>query len=62
MVERILAGTGLPPECLELEITESFIVKGDEAFGFIADLQSLGIQLSVDDFGTGYSSLMYLKR
>ncbi|MDG4607149.1 MAG: PAS domain S-box protein, partial [Candidatus Contendobacter sp.] len=61
MVERILAGTGLPPECLELEITESFIVKGDEAFGFIADLQSLGIQLSVDDFGTGYSSLMYLK-
>lgn len=62
LVEKILAGTGLPPECLELEITESFIVKADEAFGFVADLRSLGIHLSVDDFGTGYSSLMYLKK
>ena len=62
LVEKILAGTGLPPECLELEITESFIVKADEAFSFVADLRALGIHLSVDDFGTGYSSLMYLKR
>ncbi|MCC9000874.1 MAG: PAS domain S-box protein [Candidatus Contendobacter sp.] len=61
LVKKILTATGLPPECLELEITESFIVKADEALRFIADLQALGIQLSVDDFGTGYSSLMYLK-
>ncbi|MBK8751457.1 MAG: PAS domain S-box protein [Candidatus Competibacteraceae bacterium] len=61
LVEKILTATGLPPECLELEITESFVVNADDAFGFIAELKALGISLSVDDFGTGYSSLMYLK-
>ncbi|MCP5157931.1 MAG: EAL domain-containing protein [Gammaproteobacteria bacterium] len=58
----ILAKAGLPPECLEMEITESFIVEAEEAFRFLKALRALGVQLSIDDFGTGYSSLMYLKR
>lgn len=62
LVEKILAGTALSPECLELEITESFIVKAEEAIKFLSSLRTLGIHLSVDDFGTGYSSLMYLKQ
>ena len=55
--------SGLPPEHLELEVTESFIMS--EAGGAIETLEGLrdlGVSLSVDDFGTGYSSLAYLKR
>ncbi len=62
LVKKILSGTGLSPESLELEITESFIVKAEEAITFLSHLHALGIYLSVDDFGTGYSSLMYLKQ
>lgn len=62
LVSRVLAETGLPAHCLEMEITESFIAKGDEAIRFVKELRSLGVPLSVDDFGTGYSSLAYLKR
>ena len=61
-IERLLAETGVPPDCLEIEITESFIVKAEEGLGFLENLRAFGIHLSVDDFGTGYSSLMYLKR
>ena len=45
-----------------MEITESFIIKAEDAFRFLEDLRALGVHLAVDDFGTGYSSLMYLKR
>ena len=62
LVETVLAETGLPPDCLEMEITESFIIKAEDAFRFLGDLRALGVHLAVDDFGTGYSSLMYLKR
>ncbi len=62
LIEAVLAENGLPPECLEMEITESFIIKAEDAFRFLDDLHALGIHLAVDDFGTGYSSLMYLKR
>ena len=61
-VGRVLAETGLPPACLELEVTESFIMGHAEgAIGLLHDLKALGVEIAIDDFGTGYSSLSYLK-
>lgn len=63
MVRRILDQTGLAPERLGLEITESTMMKSDKrTHQALAQLKSLGIALSIDDFGTGHSSLAYLKR
>nr|WP_320048485.1 EAL domain-containing protein [uncultured Desulfuromonas sp.] len=63
MVRRILKETGLNPEYLDLEITESIIMNDvDGAVERLVELHDLGIQLSIDDFGTGYSSLAYLKK
>ncbi len=62
-VARTLQETGLPPECLELELTESLIAQDIERVTqTIYQLKEIGIKLSIDDFGTGYSSLSYLKR
>ena len=61
-VARALNDSGLPPESLELELTESILVlDADEALQRLRELARLGVQLSIDDFGTGYSSLSYLK-
>jgi len=60
-VRLILAGTGLEPRYLEMEITENVAMK-DEQLDVLRELRNLGISLSVDDFGTQYSSLSYLKR
>ncbi len=61
-VAGVLQETGLPPEQLELEITESTLMKDEEAaIELLRELQSMGIGLSLDDFGTGYSSLSYLR-
>lgn len=61
-VAEILGETGFNPNCLELELTESAIMKNPEvATEVLREMKSMGIQMSIDDFGTGYSSLSYLK-
>lgn len=63
VVTRALAMHGVPPACLELELTESMLM--DDPVRTIETLQALkhlGVQLSLDDFGTGYSSFAYLSR
>ena len=62
-VRQILAETGLPPHHLELEITETFVMKeAERAIGLLNAIRELGVTLAIDDFGTGYSSLACLKR
>lgn len=62
-IESILAAAGLLPAALELEVTESMVMKStDQAVVTLQRLRTLGVHIAVDDFGTGYSSLSYLKR
>jgi len=62
VVADILRETGLAPERLQLEVTESVIMNTGDALGYINDLHAIGVGLAIDDFGTGYSSLAYLKQ
>ena len=62
-VMNALDETGLSPELLELEITESIMMEHlDATLDILGKLKKVGVRFSVDDFGTGYSSLSYLKR
>ena len=62
LVGRILQETGLPAARLELEITESLLLKDvDENLNILQEMKNLGVRISMDDFGTGYSSLMNLR-
>jgi diguanylate cyclase (GGDEF)-like protein/PAS domain S-box-containing protein len=63
IVERVLKDSGLSPEKLELELTESVVMQGAEpALGKLRQLDALGVKVAIDDFGTGYSSLSYLRQ
>ena len=63
LVRETLRKTGLPPQLLELEITESSIIENvDETVSKLHQLKALGVSIAIDDFGTGYSSLSYLKQ
>ncbi|MFL9671911.1 MULTISPECIES: putative bifunctional diguanylate cyclase/phosphodiesterase [Pseudomonas] len=59
----ILKQTGLPPNQLELEITESVLMQNvDDTVDILNRIKAMGVRLALDDFGTGYSSLSYLRR
>ncbi len=61
-VTSVLDRTGLPPNRLQLEITESALMStADEPVQALRDLADLGIRIAIDDFGTGYSNLSYLR-
>jgi sensor c-di-GMP phosphodiesterase-like protein len=62
-IERALSESSLKPNCLELEITESMVMRDTTSSKKILDgIKSMGIRLAIDDFGTGYSSLASIKR
>jgi diguanylate cyclase (GGDEF)-like protein len=62
-VSQALTESGLAPECLELELTESVVMRqGHEDLAPLRRLREIGARIAIDDFGTGYSSLSYLQR
>ncbi|WP_295994282.1 EAL domain-containing protein [Rugamonas sp.] len=62
-IRRILDETGIAPNMIEFEITETALMQhGEHTLDILRQINDMGIRLSIDDFGTGYSSLAYLKR
>jgi len=62
-IQGVLKSTGLPPERLELELTESMVIQNTERAGrVLGEIKAMGVRLAIDDFGVGYSSLTHLKR
>jgi diguanylate cyclase (GGDEF)-like protein/PAS domain S-box-containing protein len=63
LIRRVLRETGLAPQYLELELTESLLLSNaDVMFSVLQELRAMGLKLAIDDFGTGYSSLSYLRQ
>ena len=63
LIRHVLHDTGLAPQYLELELTESLLLSNaDVMFSVFQELKAMGLKLAIDDFGTGYSSLSYLKK
>lgn len=61
-IKEVLSESGLPAEYLEIEITESIVMKNiDENLKVLNEIKDLGVKIALDDFGTGYSSLSYLR-
>lgn len=62
-IQQVLLTTGLPPEKLDVEVTESLLINQEgELFDMLKSLRDMGVELSIDDFGTGYSALSYLQK
>jgi len=62
-VQNTLAATGFASKCLELELTETFLMQDSKSTTLVLSaIKALGVQLALDDFGTGYSSLSYVRR
>jgi EAL domain-containing protein (putative c-di-GMP-specific phosphodiesterase class I) len=62
-IAQALEESGLPPDSLVLEMTESVLMDDNEnVLGILQRIKGLGARLAIDDFGTGYSSLSYLHR
>jgi EAL domain-containing protein (putative c-di-GMP-specific phosphodiesterase class I) len=61
-ISDVLARTQLPPQLLELEVTETLLLQPESMIKAVPALKELGVMLAIDDFGTGYSSLNYLRR
>ena len=62
-VRAILHETGCDPSCIELELTETFLLQDSNSTAMVLEtLKSLGVRFALDDFGTGYSSLSYMRR
>jgi len=63
LINDVLRDTGMAPQTLELELTESLLLtNADVVFSVLQELNEMGVKLAIDDFGTGYSSLSYLKQ
>jgi diguanylate cyclase (GGDEF)-like protein/PAS domain S-box-containing protein len=63
LIERVLHETGLAPQHLELELTESLLLaNADLMLSVVQELKAMGVTLAIDDFGTGYSSFSYLRQ
>ncbi len=61
-IAKALANSGLPPEQLQVEVTESAVQDGSDLIDALYDLQKMGAKIAIDDFGTGYSALGSLKK
>ncbi|GGB41394.1 hypothetical protein GCM10011316_11660 [Roseibium aquae] len=62
-IRQAIAGAGIPPERLEIEITETTLIEDDSrALSILTVLKEIGVKIALDDFGVGYSSLGYLSR
>jgi EAL domain-containing protein (putative c-di-GMP-specific phosphodiesterase class I) len=63
LVRKVLQETGLPPQYLELELTESLLLANAQLMlSVVKELRDMGVTLAIDDFGTGYSNFSYLRR
>jgi EAL domain-containing protein (putative c-di-GMP-specific phosphodiesterase class I) len=63
LVKKSLETAGIEPDLLELELTESLLMRNaGRTIGILSRLRQMGVSFSIDDFGTGYSSLSYLKQ